>query len=216
MAKSSGETLTPHDAARQIFNVAKPTEQQVSTVLGLIKSGVLRKASAEHWNTTVSAVAQYLAQQESQRLHARKDARSHSGAKIGPDGKPLSRFYEDVLREYFMAVLLQRRSTEYSGVFYWAVIATQAITLFLGVVVIVAIIYQAARLPFVSPQHAAVKKWLQNRHDIMEVSEIKPAPGVPNALQVKFTYREGGRIVQSQLHLTMSGNEVAGISSTAD
>jgi hypothetical protein len=215
MPATIAEILTPKEAARRIFNTDTPSEQQVSNVIALMKSGAIARTAPDQWTTTVPAVADYLTRVESARLDPRdRPTRGHATTSIDSAGTSVSQFYRGLIKDYFLAVLLKRQLHSRSQTFQRVVVASQAVVLLLGLLIIALAAAQVLKKPWVSPEQKIVEAWLSNKFQEVTLRNVSPHTSEPNAVIAKYTYRDGGRIIESKMKFTLSGGQVLSVDSS--
>jgi hypothetical protein len=211
---SARELLTPKDAARRIFNTSAPTDQEIGAVIQEMKSGALQRSAPEAWTTTLEAVADYLAKQDQKKNRSQRRGSVPAGAAPASVSDPnISKFYNGLVKDYFLAVVMQRGMREHSRSFQQAVIATQALLLACGLSVLVYSAFLFLQEPFVPAEHQAIQKWLAGRYSTVKISEIQPVANQPQAFLAKFKYQESGRVIESKLKLVVQNGAVATVDS---
>jgi hypothetical protein len=213
MRTTADEILTPQEAARRIFNTTSPTPQQVSNVIALLKTGAIERNvshnSTSQYTTTVQAVADYLSRVETARSESRgRTSHAHATTPIDAAGRSVSQFYQGLLQDYFLAVLLQRKQSARSDTFHKAVLASQVVILLVGLSIIGFAVSQAWKKPWVSPEQEIVEAWLVNKFAEVKIRSVQPHAADANAVVASYTYRDGGRMIESKMKFTLSGGQV--------
>lgn len=194
MSGSRDRVLSAREAARIIYNAANPTDEQTNKVRAKIARGLLPGAKG-HWTTTSGGVADYLAAKVGAPAARRKSA-GHA-ARRPADQKRLSTFYRDLLKDYFLAMALRRRSGR-TKTFDRAVLAGQIGTLVLGIAVLVAG-YRAGLGLRVSAEQVAVVAWLDANVESYKIIEwFPPLPHDDGVLvRVRYKYFENRKPIDT-------------------
>jgi hypothetical protein len=212
MSRFTEEVLNPREAARRVFRVEQPTDQQVSAIISLLKLGAIKRHSTTTWNTTMSALAEYMAREEAARLDPQRRAASHGGAVVVGD-ESMSSYYRSLIRDYFLAVLLKQKVDSRSRLFSQIVVASQACLLVAGMIIIGLATMQLLKKPWVSPEQKMVQAWLEEHYRHAKLVDVKPHPTQPDALLARFTYQEG-KLIHSQLKFTLLGGRISSVDSS--
>jgi len=219
--------LSLQQAAAMITGSKSPTAQDVLQVKRLIRQGSLQ-ADRSHretnrWTTTDVWVAEFMArrrfrmgmaerEQESQQAGARR-AKSHDPLRE----KSLHAVYQEVLRDYFLAVIFRRDRSRHGTWFQGAVIAGQLAVLLLvaaGCVGAFRGVFQAA-----PAEHIAIQAWLeQNYEGRVQIVKVDPPAANPqgNGVLVRAEYwystLNRGR-VHSEQYFIIQGDRVVSVES---
>lgn len=147
MPAEKDKRLNLREAAQVIYGVKQSTPEQIERVRALIATGELVGDSR---GTTTQHVAAYLARIA---LLRQREARADA-----PKGE-LEGVYQETLKNFFLAVVFQRRLKGTSRTFQRAVLIGQIVSLCL----IAALVFFSARTAFppLSPERAAVHEWLE-------------------------------------------------------
>lgn len=208
--------LSAEEAAARIFGTTNPTVEQIRSVQGWIQAGVL-EAGAKENSTTSESVALFMARQEMHRAtqrHKQDSRRGATGSFAGSRDPHVSRLYENMWREYFLAVLLQRSSKDRSRWFATAVIATQVLILLIGLGIIGVSVATVWKVPLKSSEQRAAEAWLQQKFRNPVVQQFQSKSDAPGRYVVHFGYEDNGRQIQSRLILTMQGGSVTSADSS--
>lgn len=152
MRSESGQRISLREAARLIYRVQQPTPEQIERVRMHIDN---RELAGDRQGTTTTSVADFLARTATARQRATRPdhAASHREA------DELDRVYHEGLKNFFLAVIFQRKLQGTSVRFQRAVVAGQ-----IGLLVMtLALVAFSARTAFppLSPERAAVLTWLK-------------------------------------------------------
>lgn len=206
--------LNAVQAARRIYQTSQPTAEQVGRVVQKIESGVLPRGPKGGATTTVEAVAEYLARRETARASAHVQQRGQPRLHRGRQAQgPIAHLYRELLTDYFLAVLLRRRTKDRSATFRWAVVATQALLLTAALYAFVAVAAPRFRQRVIPPQQLAAQSWLEGHYQDVEVKSIRVLTKSPATVQAAFSYRVNNRRIHSSLMLTLDGNKVVNVDS---
>lgn len=197
--------LDVRQAARIIFKTAEPTPQQVETVRRELVRGSLKGSRDGHW-TTPQAVATYLAGRTYDRrdLGGGRAAASSGFVTVGkaadagakrPDGvrsnDTLVTLYQELLRDYFLAVLRRRKQHHRSQFFARAVVVGQiaCLLVLLGLFLFSLRVAQTLRQP---PEQAAVERWIAEHSQDYQVLRWYPTELTPDGsgalVRVEYQY----------------------------
>jgi hypothetical protein len=214
MNPAKAEVLTPKEVARRIFNVSAPSDQQVSQVIALMKSGEIERTSPQQWSTTVPAVAEYLTRMEAARLDPRdRPVREMTMEGAGPTNASVTGFYRGLIRDYMLAVLLKRKVDSRSENFHRVVLVSQVLFLLVGLLVIGLAVSQALQRPWISPEQKIVQIWLDSKFTEVKIHSVTAHPTQPNAVLAKYVYRDGGRLIESKMKFTLANGQVVSVDS---
>lgn len=204
--------LSVVEAARRIYNVPHPSDEQVGRVVEKIRAGVLQRSEQGGWTTTIGAVADYMARNEAAKAAHRQ--KRHQGAEAPPESmEPVSKVYQGLLKDYFFGVVLRRNVSHRGAAFQRAVIGTQFTLLAAGLIFIASAASYALKKPFVPPQHRTVEAWLRQKFEDVEVESIKPVDSSKTVYSADFSYRVKRRRIDSHLNFTLRGNQVVDVNS---
>lgn len=199
-----------------LFNTRQPTEVQVAQVRQALESGRLHgirpATSGGHWTTTVDDVAALMAAAAGSRTAAQA---SSAGAARGAE-PGLGSLYQELLKEYFLAVIMRRSRREGSVNFQRAVVAGQCVLLLTLVAVIVAGLRPRAGEE--APYRAAVEAWLADQPDQTRHQILTWHPADPNddgaAVRVVYRYYlPGGKAITTDRVFTIAGGRVTRVDS---
>lgn len=195
--------LTVEQAARIVYNTASPTREQVARIRDKIESGGIRRSLRGGLTTTRSALADYL---------AGRTSTSAGAARAAPRAanEPLPGFYRELLKEYFLAVLLRRKLERRSKLFAASVLAMQVAILLLPLGVFAWVYRGSLAAGWKSPERQAVERWLSEHYDEFEIHSLTNS--APSAARVKFWYSaKGSKRIESDRIFTISGDRVVSV-----
>lgn len=212
-------------AARTLFRTRTPSDEQVHRVFRLMKSGALavRDASGAPlaWTTTESALADFLAENETRRAGTAQAKESSSRRTAGAAGKvaavypdqgdKLREVYHEIWRDYFLAVMFRRRTANRTVFFRRAVLAGQVVLLATMVVAIVTCIrgMGAWNEP---PERQHVKRWIEQNTDEFSIKRwLASTPADAGGVLVEVEYRyqkESPRWVHTSRTFHVAGEAV--------
>lgn len=203
---SADRVISAEQAAKLIYSTASPSSSQVEKIKEKIERGALRRSQRGGLTTTTDAVAEYMARhtEAAGKINNRKRA-------IEVHGHPDS--YRDVLKDYFLAVLLQRTERRRSSLFKGTVLAMQ-IALVLLPLVVFYVSYQDSLAALIkSPERAAVETWLSTEFDAFEIESFQPTmQGEDEVIRVEFWYsQQGSKRIQSLRLFTVEGDQVTNV-----
>ncbi len=141
VADKSEEPISAEQAAALIFGTNAPTMAQVGGVRDMMRRGELRQSAKRHFTTTRNAVADYLADRELRKaerslkrslatdgqangIKSRKHEKAIGGgqsprhiapAAVAGKHRHLRGMYRDLLRDYFLSVVVYGRSRDRSA-----------------------------------------------------------------------------------------------------
>jgi hypothetical protein len=171
MSGEDGRRLDVRDAARIIYKTANPTPRQMDAIHQELARGNLAGNLDGRW-TTAQAVADYL---EGRTIERRDSGRGRVATPAGfvPVGRgtdartrhgirsndTLVTLYQELLRDYVLAVLRRQKQHHRSRLFERAVVAGQVACLLvlLGVFAFGLRVAQTLRQP---PEQVAVERWI--------------------------------------------------------
>lgn len=222
MTSTDDKPLNLVQAARLIYRTPQPTPEQVYRVLARMKGGVLKgtRAGKAGWTTTTEFVAEYLARQSVHRHGSRQEG---SAGRWGDDvhlppspvlsaehSRTLRSAYGEMLKEYFLAVLLRRKRHHRSKVFQRFVVVTQ--------IALVAFIYWLAATAVklggtsTAPERQVVEQWIaENAGGRFQILEWHPSEPTKQGLIVPVDYRyfrNGAKPVETSRTFLVAGDEV--------
>lgn len=213
--------LSPVEAARRLYNTPSPTAEQVGRVVKKIEAGTLARSERGGITTTLQAVADYLARREEHRHQGRPaagkpdPAGSRAPSKQGvtkQHGQEIASFthvYHELLKDYFLAVLLRRKVTHRSQAFQWAVVGSQGTLLAAAIALAAIVSIGAIRATIMSPEHRAIHEWVNGRHEDVRIVNILPLAQPPGGYRVEYNYRiPGQRRIHTSLILTLKDHQV--------
>jgi len=204
------------EAARTLFRSATPSDDQILRVCRLLRAGALRPkqraGSPLEWTTTPAALADFMASSVVQRAQRSepldRSLLAHSeDVPIQPEGMPcsgaaandwpeLSGVYREIWRDYFLAMLLRRRTDRYGTTFKRAVVLGQAVAL-LAIVSLFVTALTGMRALYVPSERAAILHMIDKTTDEFAVTQwhtAVPAPqGDAELIRVEYRYRNGSK-----------------------
>lgn len=122
-------------------------------------------------------------------------------------------FYRELLKDYFLAVVMRRRFAHHSQAFQRAVVGSQAALLVAVTALVCWVSATAVRSRLVPPEHRAVQSWIADKHADAKIHEICKLERPPGCYRVNFQYGSGGRLIQSSLIFTVDGPNVVDVNS---
>lgn len=232
MATSSDRPISMIDAARLIFRTRTPSDKQVHRIYQLMKAGALTVRNFAgpplKWTTTEAAVADFLAAGQVHRTlgHPAVEAakkRAALQATESPTQLPanyeeesvkLRGVYQSIWRDYFLAVMLRRRTAHRSRTFQRAVVAGQVILLLTMIVTFIGG-FRYTFLP-APPEHLAIEHWIELNTDEFHVSKWHPtvpaSDGDGSVVRVEYRYqKESQRWIYTDRTFRVCGDEVTEI-----
>lgn len=207
--------LNAIEAARRIYQTTHPSAAQVGKVVQKIEAGLLHRGPHGGATTTVEAVGEYLARRETSRATAHLEERSRlkgSSATRLVQG-PVVYLYRELLKDYFLAVLMRRRTSAHSSAFRWSVVGTQVLILVLAVFVLGTMTTRGLHRRVVPPEEKTVQAWLTQHFNDAEVKSIEILDDPPSTVRAAFSYRVNNRPIQSTLVVTLHGTQVVNVES---
>lgn len=226
MRQAESQLLSDVEAACAIYGTQHPTEQQIGQVRLRISRGVLDRSDNGGWTTTSRAVADFLAKAA---VHHRNRATSPAAAageaveherraalaaRRVRDEAGLDGFYRDLLRDYFLAVVLRRKTKRSSATFGRAVSIGQIAVLLLPIW-LVYFGYRTVVALTAPPEHAAVLAWLEENaaaHKVAEwFSPVDYEEGTGRLIRVRYKYTGEGSpkaILTDRLFVVADGRVV--------
>jgi hypothetical protein len=173
MIGDDNRRLDVREAARILYKTPDPTPQQVDAVRRELARGSLAGNRDGLW-TTNQAVADYLAGRTHERRAMGGGRGDPTGGFVPVPSRPaagagrtggirsndtLVTLYQDLLRDYFLAVLRRQKQQRRSKFFERAVVAGQVacLLMLLGVFVFGLKVAQSMRQP---PEQVAVERWI--------------------------------------------------------
>jgi hypothetical protein len=218
MSEQPAAVLSAVEAARRIYNTPAPTPEQVGRTVEKIELGHLTRSPKGGTTTTALAIAEYLA-----RRAAHNAARGRGGSRSWPADleTPVSvsspatfaGFYRELLKDYFLAVVMRRRITHRSLAFQRFAVGSQVALLVMAVALLAGISTAAVRSRLVPPDHRTVKAWVAAKHADAKIHAIHKLEAPAGSYRVNFQYGSGGKQVQSSLILTLDGPQVVDVNS---
>lgn len=207
--------LDLNGAARVLFDVPSPTTQHLNHVRSLLMRGMLPRGPKGGWTTTMSAVTNLLAKR-ALRGRAREDATPSAMAGQALEGirfahrQELPPLYRDLLRQYFGAVLLQRRASRGTCFFQRAVLGGQLVLIAMVLCLVVGAISPAfAPRP---QEQVLVEQFIAEEYERYEIIEWIPLEGTAakHRLRVKFRYYSPSRKpIETDRIYAVNGTQVA-------
>jgi hypothetical protein len=224
MTASREKTVSLVQATRTLYGTRAPSNDQLTRVFRLMKSGVLpaRDGGVDplKWATTELALAELLAHWQVRRAHVRKDREStFAEEEDGPTpasrqqdaSAQLDRVYRNLWRDYFLAMMLRRRLTDHSVAFRRAVLAGQICLLLAFVGALVGGVRQVNSLTSVPVEHQAVERWIGQHTDEFAIQrwvDTQPNPGGDGMIvSVQYRYRKDSqRWIHTQREFNVIGD----------
>lgn len=227
MSTIKTRAITPHEAAEIVFGTHKPTNEQLRLVYARMRSGALRLNDPEstpgRWTTNEQALAEFLAANQLGRgaksrvgggepavaaakaLQAQRNPRQQAEVEF-------KSVYRDLWRDYFMAVMLRRRTAHRSRSFQHAVVAGQTMLL----LAMVALLWSTVvSLKVVLPtEHRAIAQHLAQEHAWHQIDRwhepLSDADGIGQKIRVQYRYRsaDSNRVVHTDRIFQVIGTQV--------
>jgi hypothetical protein len=231
MPQSSQKPVSIVEAARLIYRTRSPSERQIRRVYQRMKAGLLEVheygGEPTEWTTTEQSLAEYLATsmvkprkpppaaEAAQRAGDGLGRRARRSTKDIREARRLRDVYRGMWRDYFLAVLLRRRTAHRSTAFRRAVVAGQAAIL-VGLIAVCAAAVRFAIEP-VPPQRAAIDRWIDAITDRHEITRWHPAQSAPDGrgvlVEVEYRYASGSpRTIHTRRTFRVVGDEVSEVS----
>jgi hypothetical protein len=208
MHESSSHILSAVAAARRIYNTPQPSAEQVGRVVEKMRSGALKQSEQGGATTTVDALADYMARRELAR-NAKHQRQRQPDEQTPLDGAvPVAHVYEGLLKNYFLAVLLRRKTSRDSKAFQRVVLATQLAILCCGLLAIGGVAVRLTQASRERPEQRAIAAWLAKHYADPKVTEVRPLADAAHAFRVQFNYRVNNRRIYSNLRITLQGEQV--------
>jgi hypothetical protein len=206
-------------AAKIIYANPRPTVEQIERVQARLEAGVLKGSRVgllgRSWETTTEAVAEYLARQS---LHqqARSAAVSHQpSARSSEFSIQIREFYGEILKQYFLAVILRRKIRGRSVIFYRCVTGGQ-ITCLLMLAGVVALTINAGLVP-APPEQALVARWIEQETGRFQVIQWFPPQAAPRKgriMRVQYRYfTRNGKPIDTDRKFLVRGDSVTQLDS---
>jgi hypothetical protein len=225
MIDQAARTLTLHQAAQVICRTQKPSGEQIAKVQAELENGVLKgqKDPKYGWTTTGALVAEYMARRQLHKQRVKREAAEgksvagSAGASHADEqyrgGEELKPVYRDILKDYFLTVLMRRRMGHQSTAFKVSVLAGQFLLLFAMVGGMVWGV-KATIIPQ-PPEQKAVEEYVLKNFPESRIQTWGPSTAVPGGtnVAVKFRYRPpGGKGVETERQFLVAGGRVAEVS----
>jgi hypothetical protein len=219
--------ITPREAAEIVFGTAHPTNEQLRLVYARMRSGALRLNDPDcppaRWTTNEQALAEFLAANQLGRgikskggggepavaaakaLQARPNSRRHVEVEF-------KSVYRDLWRDYFMAVMLRRRTAHRSRSFQHAVVAGQT-TLLLAMVALLWSTVVSLKV-IVPAEHRAIAQRLDQEHAWHQIDRwhapLSEDGGISQRIRVQYRYRsaDSKRVVHTDRLFRVIGTQV--------
>jgi len=197
MSEPRDRVLSAREAARIIYNAPHPTDEQTNKVRAKIARGLLPASAKGHWTTTSGGVADYLAANVGRPPDPQAKSTGR-GAQRPEADKNLSKFYRDLLKDYFLAVTLRRRSGGHTRTFDRAVLAGQIGTLLLGFALL-GLGYRAGLRAAHSAEQVAVLSWLDGNVQSYKIVEWFPPVAFQDGaiIRVRYKYFENRKPIET-------------------
>jgi len=201
--------LTVRQAAEILYSTKHPSSLQIRRVEERLECGAIagRKSAQRRWTTTAACIADYMAGQTYRRQLGRRYAprggnASHARAARESEPKspdqdaPLRSVYQEVLKQYFLALIFRRRARHATKAFCRAVLAGQVGLLLLMVLLLSTCLRPLGRALQAPPaEHAAVQRWLAEHEQRFSITRWYPAVQSPDeegvSLRVEYAYTSG-------------------------
>ena len=229
MLDQASRSLTLHEAAQFICRTPKPSAEQLARVRLELEHGVLQGRNDEKygWTTSASCVAEYLARRKLHQQRAKRAAvdggEPAAASTAHPPGsadhyraqQALQSVYRDILKDYFLTVLMRRSLRHQSRGFQCAVVAGQFLLL---AILIGGMIWsvQASLVPQ-PPEQKAVQEWLAKNFPDCQIRGWPPAAPAPDgrgvSVRVQFRYKPPtGKGVETERTFVVNGEQVIPVS----
>lgn len=179
MSNTRSRVLSPMDAARIIYGTNPPSAEQVDKVRYKLARGVLKKSAEGGWTTTPEAVADYLSQCSSKGMLSTR----------APTHRRMFKVYQEILREYCLALVARRSISRRSRTFQVAVVLGQvACLLILSLACLPALRHGTRQIP---EEHAIVTRWISDHEGQFQVVKWFPVSSGDevNVRHVRVQYR---------------------------
>lgn len=230
MIDQAARSLTLHQAAQMICRTPKPSAEQLARVQTELEHRVLKgsKDAKYGWTTTGAHVAEYLARRQLHKERVKRETTHGQSASTSADlalkseehfrgEQDLKPVYRDILKNYFLTVLMRRRMAHETLAFKVSVVAGQCVLLF---VLIGGMVWgvNATLIPQPAEQKAVEKHITLNFPEakIHQWGASVPVPGGMN-VPVKFRYRPpGGKGVETERQFRVVGGQVSEVSTSDD
>jgi hypothetical protein len=191
--------LTPEQAAKIVYNTAAPDRGQVERIRSKIQDGSIRRSARGGITTTPRAIADYLAKKTAG-ANPRKSQRAAEG---------MPNLYRELLKDYFLAVLLRRKVERRSNVFAGLVIAMQLAIITLPILSFVWVYRTSIAGALKSPERIAVERWLEANTDEYGIESMT---GTPASARVKYWYQnKGSKRITTDRIFTIAGESVTSV-----
>jgi len=229
-AQHPDRELSIREAGQLLHRTKEPTNLQLRWVEERLRHGSLkgRKSASGCWTTTATCVAEYMASQAYLQLlgkgHGRgKDQPSAGSGSSGEQAglrkeyTSLRGIYEEVLKEYFLALIMRSRAKHRSRAYSGAVLAGQvAILLVVGCLLASSL---RSLFPAIPPERAAVQRWLAEHQQDFSVTQwhrvVPGADGKSCSIRVQYTYTTPERkTIMTDRVFTMRDGAVVSYSSS--
>lgn len=196
--------LSAEQAARLIYNTRAPSSEQIEKIKTRIDRGALERGPRGGYTTTASAVADYMA-----RHVAAATANEHKEARRFKDGEAVPALYKDLLKDYFLAVLMQRTARRRTAAFNAAVIGFQVALILVPLVAFWLTYSSTVKAMIKPPQRVAAERWLDENFDDYEITQLQPLDEPAGAFRLRFWYsQQGSKRIQSVRILEIDGDRV--------
>ena len=216
------QRLSVREAARIIYSRNPPSEDQVRRVQEHLERGDIRgdcNSSRTRWSTTAGFVAEYLASRAypstaagSAAGHARAAVhRTQQMARRAPrHAEELESTYQELLTDYFLAIVFRRKQRRTSRRFDQTVVAGQ-----IAIVLLVVFGCLATFTELMQPapiQHVLVEHWIAQQNENYRITRWFPLRSHPvegSILRVQYHYQNArGRGVDTDRTFHVDGSLV--------
>ncbi len=225
MLTNRPEALSVHQAAQIIYGRSCPSEAQVRRVEESLERGEMKGTCcgklSKRWMTTSRSVAEYMAHQaypghlqgegesaagQAQQAIARAQAMPSHAARHAAQ---LEATYQELLTDYFLAIVGRRRRRNASQRFQRAVVAGQVTLLLLIVASCLSIVNAFNPAP---PEHRAIERYIAAQSDyyrIIQWHPMRPHPEEGAIVRVEYHYQnERGKGVDTDRTFWVDSGQV--------
>ena len=218
-------TLGVRDAAKIIYDTDQPTTSQMRRVEQRLERGLLKGARKGHWTTTRECVAEFMAARAyQQQLAGRGDERADDDEKATSDRlpsrpkrqfvrqhAPIGQLYREILKDYFLSLVFQRRRQRRSRRFKQAVIGGQ-----LGCLLLLVAVSAESIRPFFSrppTEHVVIERWIERHAQKFTLTKwyaSEPNPrGGGVSVRVQYRYQTpNGKTIHTDRRFVVEGDRI--------
>lgn len=215
MQTDESRRLSLTEAAQLIFKTEAPSAEQVGKVRKLLMKGVLAGENRGHWSTSTSAVADYLARSSMHRhaLRNRKQSETTEAAVRRRNAAEIRPIYNDLMKDYVMAMLMRHDVRRRSAGFRRAVLMGQLVVVF---AILMGCLWLATGSAEVPPEVKVALAYLERKHSWVEIEDWSPPTpardGFGNRIRIVYRVKERGTVKSVEAFFTVRGDVVMGIS----